>query len=65
MTRYVAEEGSELGHSCCFNGTVLDTARKQHNGRDAVVCECWDVDTAQRIAAALNAAAAAGMPVPE
>lgn len=47
--RYIAEQGSVLGH-CCIEATVVDTSNS------GVICECLDIDTAQRIAVVLNAA---------
>lgn len=51
--RYKAVKGSELGHECCYDGTVVDTETKERN---YVVCECDDLETAQWIAGALNKA---------
>ena len=55
--RYKAVKGSESGH-CCFDATVVDTqtphplfAREHY-----YVCECFDMEDAQKIADALNAA---------
>ena len=54
--RYKAVKGSESGH-CCFDATVVDTQTPhptfpEHDW----VCECFDMETAQKIADALNAA---------
>lgn len=47
--RYVVLSGSESKH-CCFSATVVDT-----ESDNSTVCECFDGDEADRIAAALNA----------
>lgn len=57
--RYFAVEGSGSMH-CCFDGTVYDR-EDEVRGADGnfisfgIVCECFDMETAERIAAALNA----------
>jgi hypothetical protein len=63
MLRYKAEEGSASGH-CCFEGSVVDLAYPTVNvfsaeliGGFRVVCECFDMEDAEAIAAALNATA--------
>lgn len=56
--RYEIVEGSQTGH-CCFVATIIDTYTNrnlypkdlEHNA----LCECMDVDDAQKICAALNA----------
>ena len=59
--RYKAIEGSQLGHGCCFDATVIDTDKpvmlggKHYDNQYDVVCECVDMETAKKIAAALNA----------
>lgn len=55
--RYKAVEGSESAH-CCFEATVVDTQtpRPSFCGDPDWVCECYDMETAQKIADALNAA---------
>lgn len=68
--RYQARSGSQLGHGCCFDATVVDTTRpvivgegtpteQQYvrNGEPMfeVFCECADMQDAERIADALNA----------
>lgn len=58
--RYRVTEESETGH-CCFEASVLDTSAPDPR-RDGsiikesfdVVCECFTVEAAQKIAAALN-----------
>ena len=56
MTRYQAVEGSQQGHACCFDATVVDTqiVRRYADEKFEVVCECFDMGTAQRIATALD-----------
>lgn len=58
--RYKAVEGSESAH-CCFEATVVDTQIPNPMFRDEPdwVCECFNMETAQKIADALNAALAA------
>lgn len=55
--RYKAVKGSESGH-CCFDSTVVDTHTPHPTfaGDHDWVCECFDMETAQKIADALNAA---------
>lgn len=48
--RYKVVEGSESAH-CCFEATVVDT-----QFCNELVCECFDMESAQKIADALNAA---------
>lgn len=57
-TRYKASEGSELGHGCCFNATIVDTMQPTYDGDGKVygyevICEC-DMKDADYIAHALN-----------
>lgn len=54
--RYVVVGGSESGH-CCFGATVVDTQAPHPTsaGDPDWVCECHDIETAQKIADALNA----------
>ena len=57
--RYFAVKGSGSNH-CCFDGTVYDR-KDEIRGADGnfisfgTVCECFDMDAAERIATALNA----------
>lgn len=62
--RYVAVAGSESGH-CCFGATVIDQTMPTLNGdgenmvlsgvpKFEAICECCDMESAERIAAALN-----------
>jgi len=59
--RFEVREGSESGH-CCFEATVVDTATPHpvygtlNPPQFNWVCECFEVEDARRIAAALNAA---------
>jgi hypothetical protein len=58
--RYRVVEGSQSAH-CCFEATVVDTTRplmvagEHYLGRFEEVCECFEVEDAELIAAALNA----------
>lgn len=52
--RYKAVEGSESWH-CCFEATVVDTQAPILDS-SAWLCECFDMETAQKIADALNSA---------
>lgn len=47
--RYTVDHGSNSGH-CCFDSSVIDT----HSERSRAVCECFDRDDAEKIAALLN-----------
>lgn len=54
--RYQAVRGSESAH-CCFEASVIDTRIRTPPGTHVegrIVCECFHLETAQRIAAALN-----------
>jgi hypothetical protein len=57
--RYFAVKGSGSNH-CCFDGSVYDR-KDEIRGADGnfisfgIVCECFDMETAERIATALNA----------
>jgi len=65
MSRYKVVEGSQSCH-CCFDATVIDTTKpsmigeKQFEGKNGPqfdsVCECFEVEDANIICAALNAA---------
>ena len=54
--RYKVDEGSESAH-CCFEATVVDTQTPHPSFRNEPdwVCECFDMEIAQKIADALNA----------
>jgi hypothetical protein len=56
--RFIIEKGSASSH-CCFDWTVLDTARPSIIGDEQVgfesVCECFEREDADRVVAALNA----------
>lgn len=58
MNRYQVLERSESGHSCCFDASVIDTARPCNiiPGRFYVMCECEDEENAELIAKLLNKA---------
>lgn len=60
MGRYKVIEGSQSYH-CCFCATIVDTTKplEQFEGYDGIpefdsVCECFDIETAEMICAALN-----------
>lgn len=55
--RYKAVEGSESAH-CCFEATVVDAQAPfpSYGDEPGGVCECYDMESAQKIADALNAA---------
>ena len=65
MSRYKVVEGSQSCH-CCFDATVIDTTKpsmiggEQYEGDNGPqfdsVCECFEVEDANIICAALNAA---------
>jgi hypothetical protein len=55
--RYSVVYKSVSAH-CCFEATVVDRSKSERTEfNDFVVCECFDGDNADKIAAALNAAA--------
>lgn len=57
--RFFVEDGSALGHGCCFRATVFDRQNpmtRVQDKSDMIIAECLDRETAERIAAALNAA---------
>lgn len=57
--RYKVVDGSQSYH-CCFVATVVDTTRpviingEQYEGQFEAVCECFEDEDAEKIAAALN-----------
>lgn len=55
--RYKAIKDSQTAH-CCFEATVVDTnkPRSLYPGDEKFtdICECFDMEDAERIAAALN-----------
>ena len=58
--RYRVLDESQSGH-CCFDFTVVDT-HTPHPGISHLfdaVCECFEKEQAEQVAAALNAAEAA------
>lgn len=51
--RYLAQR--EVEHGCCYEAMVVDTIRLTRYGHlPELVCECPDMETAERIALALN-----------
>ena len=60
--RYRVVDGSQSAH-CCFDATVVDTTKpvmiggEHYNGQFEPICECFDVEDATHIAAAMNLAA--------
>lgn len=55
-SRYVVQNDPESGHDCCFSATVVDTQPKgQRAGSSDPLCDCYTVEDAERICAALNA----------
>lgn len=59
--RYIAVEGSDTGHYG-MRATVIDThtPRMGYVGKFDWVCQSFSMETAQKIAAALNVAEKAG-----
>ena len=53
--RYQVIKGSESCH-CCFEATVLDTAKVDEDGDPENICECFDAPRAHAIADAMNTA---------
>jgi hypothetical protein len=50
---YFVKEGSDSQHDCCFEATVI--YRPMGEGyKEYVVCECVDIDYAERIADLLS-----------
>lgn len=49
VNRYTVDHGSNSGH-CCFDSSVIDTRSE----RRRAVCECFERDDAEKIAALLN-----------
>lgn len=49
----------EVSHACCHEALVVDTTKCQVEGHDwpLRICECFDTETAHKIAALLNRAA--------
>lgn len=58
--RYKVVGGSQSAH-CCFTATVVDTYNpviidgEHYENQFAQVCECFDLEDAEKIADALNA----------
>ena len=61
-SRYIVVNGSETSH-CCFEATVVDTAKVEWTYNDIKhyrsICECFSIEDAEIIAAALNKGAVA------
>lgn len=58
MGRFKVVIGSASAH-CCFEATVVDTSKQNYLDGDGnivyeSICECFDVDSADKIAKALN-----------
>lgn len=53
MMRYEVVDISISGH-CCFNATVVDPEDLDEKGRHKIICECFDIKDAEKIANALN-----------
>lgn len=41
-------------HTCCFDCIVIDTSWNRPSSYEELVCECYERETAERIAEALN-----------
>jgi hypothetical protein len=55
--RYKAsDDKNDIGHICCYSAVVLDTTRCDRHNEFEAICECFDIETAEMIAAALNVA---------
>lgn len=61
MNRWETRKGSQSGH-CCFDATVVDATKplmiggKQYEDHCEMICECYSMKDAEKIAAALNMA---------
>lgn len=51
--RYRVSTGSESGH-CCYEASVIDTEAEITDTCTHVVCECFDITKAKKIAKLLN-----------
>lgn len=57
--RYKVVQGSQSAH-CCFEATVVDTTKpvmigdEHYNNQFESVCECFEIEHANTICAALN-----------
>ena len=49
VNRYLVEEGSQSGHSCCFDFTIVDSEYQNSS-----ICECCDKEEVKLICKALN-----------
>jgi hypothetical protein len=60
MKRWEVRIGSQSSH-CCFEATVVDVTKphiiggEQYEDHCEPICECFSVEQAEQIAAALNA----------
>ena len=58
MQRYQVIAESQSNH-CCFSATVIDTAKPNTSigaaGEFEIVCECFSLEDANKVADALNA----------
>lgn len=60
--RYIVVPGSQIGHDCCFTHSVLDTDNPALDDDGLLpeipvyecVCECYNLESAELIAYALN-----------
>ena len=53
-SRFEVREGSQSCH-CCFDYTVVDTTKPEdYEDHCHTMCECFDKEEAEQIAAALN-----------
>lgn len=53
MSRFIASP--IVKHPCCYRATVRDTSRPSSWSIDCeLVCECYEIEDAERIALALN-----------
>lgn len=65
LKRYITLKGSQSRH-CCFAVTIIDTTKPEMIGEEyfrgsdgelsyEIVCECFDMENAEKICRALNA----------
>ena len=60
--RYIVVPGSQIGHDCCFTHSILDTDNPELDEDGLLpeipvyecVCECYNLESAELIAYALN-----------
>ena len=53
IVRYQVKAGSISAH-CCFEATVVDTQTFDALGHPETICECFEVENAEKVADALN-----------